>query len=750
MNPQIILQQVTHMNSIRYGMILTAVLWMMIFPGAWAQAGFMGRPLPTKPNAASLKKGLHVVRPDLAVENLQIHTRTDPNSGTIFAIITVQVRNVGRMQSRPNALTFALHEFPNGKTQSKLKTIPPLAVNNSKNFKWAVPLTSGRATITVSVDDPGTPGNNIAQKTIMIRNQRKRTGKKPVDKKIVPQAILGPNKRHVLPPLPDGRFPKADLTVSKITFNDFKAKKANETWVEVEVRNVGGRPSAPTRIKGSLKRADGSTESNFFSVPGLRPKHSTTIQGPIRMTQGINTLTMQVIDPGSPANNTLTRRHRFGFSFLPNHRRQIHSKKHTITTRDKPAKLPVKDTHVHMEKKQKNLFHRPLPAGNPVPGPPAPRPPDGAAGVPDLKILSAQCSPKIITTATEINCTVDVVNIGADYPDLGNVQIVAHLMVEGPLGKEPIQEQWSPQHLGPVNRDGGKISFHFDYHVPQAGAYSNKVKIFFSSLEDDINPANNRKEWQYQVSPLPDLSVFITHPGDVRIGGHKRWFHFQVKNVGHAASKKTTLWLHIDEDGTRTWEVPPLAPGETFPAHNKTKKRGIRWWHKGVKRYQIAVNRDHTFAESDWRNNSTSGSLFVYTPKLRFDPKATIHFLPDIYRKKQAPLIAGKEEHIVFRIINKKESITEAGKFTVFIQPPGPASTALYFEYRFDKLFPGEGLYKTFPVTFDSPGKARYVIRRFLEKKHRRSTEYKPFDGGNYFRGTIEILPPQLGEPSRR
>jgi len=220
MNPQIILQQVTHMNSIRYGMILTAVLWMMIFPGAWAQAGFMGRPLPTKPNAASLKKGLQAVRPDLAVENLQIHTRTDPNSGTIFAIITVRVRNVGGVQSRPNALTFTLHEIPSGKTQSKLKTIPPLPANNSKNFKWAVPLTSGRATITVSVDDPGTPGNNIAQKTIMVKNQQKRTEKKPVDKKIVPQAILGPNKRHVLPPLPDGRFPKADLTVSKITFND--------------------------------------------------------------------------------------------------------------------------------------------------------------------------------------------------------------------------------------------------------------------------------------------------------------------------------------------------------------------------------------------------------------------------------------------------------------------------------------------------------------------------------------------------
>jgi len=366
-----------------------------------------------------------------------------------------------------------------------------------------------------------------------------------------------------------------------------------------------------------------------------------------------------------------------------------------------------------------------------------------------LKILSAQCSPKTITTASAIQCTVDVVNIGADYTDNGNVQIVAQLMVEGPLGKEPMQEQRSSQHLGSVDRDGGKISFHFDYHVPQAGAYSNKVKIFFSSLEDDINPLNNRKEWHYQVSPLPDLSVFISHPGDVRIGGPKRWFRFQVKNVGEARSGKTTMRLHIDEDGTRTWEVPPLEPRETFPA-GKKKKRGIRWWRKGVKRYQISVNRNHDFAESNWQNNSDKGSLFVYTPKLRFDPKATVYYLPDIYRKQQAPVIAGSKAKLVFKIVNKGGGMTDAGKFTLIIQPPGKESRVIFFEQPFDALFNGEGFYKQFEVTFSTPGKARYVIKRYLAKKHRRSTEYIPFPKEIYAQGTIEIIAPQLGEPPRR
>ncbi|HHB76282.1 MAG TPA: hypothetical protein ENK84_07040 [Desulfobulbus sp.] len=751
MNPKIIVQPGTHMSSIRYGIMLTAVLCMTFFSGIRAHAGFMGRPLPTKPNAASLKKGLQAVRPDLAVENLQIHTRTDPKSGTKFAIITVRVRNAGGVQSGANALTFTLHEILNGKTQSKLKTIPPLPAGNLKNFKWAVPLTSGRATITVSVDDPGTPGNNIAQKTIMVKNQQKKAGKEHVDKKIIPRPVHRPNNRPALPPLPGSRFPKADLAVTKITFNDFKAKKANETWVEVEVRNVGGRTSAPTRINGSLKRADGSTESNFFSVPGLRPKHSTIIQGPIRMTKGINTLTMKVSDPATPTNNTLTRRHRFGFSFLPNRHKRIQREKQNVTIRKRPNTLRFNGSSVQVANKQKKPFHRQFIHTGPVPPTPSPLPPGGDMDPPDLKIISTQCTPDIKTTATEIQCEVNVVNIGGEYPDDPGTQIIAQLWIDGPLGREPVKSQRSSQHLKPMdtNTSGDMMRFSFHYHVPVDGSYRNRVKISFSSPQGETNLSNNQAYLQYNVEPLPDLSVYITHPGDVRIGGPHRWFHFQVKNVGRAESKKTTLWLHIDEDGTRTWEVPPLAPGKTFPAA-KMKKRGVRWWHKGVKRYQIAVNRDHTFAESDRRNNSTSGSLFVYTPKIRFDPKATIHFLPDIYRKKQAPLITGKEENIVFKVVNKKECLTKAGKFTLFIQPPGPASTARFFEYRFDKLFPGENLYKSFPVTFDSPGKARYVIRRFLEKKHRRSTEYKPYDSDTYFTGTIEILAPQLGKPPRR
>ena len=725
-------------------MIVIISLGLLVLSGTNIQAGFVGRNMGTKPDVSSFSKGLQAVRADLAVENLQIHIRKNT------AVIAVQVRNMGLIQSGANALTFTLHAQPSGKTLTRLIKIPRLQAKQVKNYTWTVSIPAGKnATIIASVDDPATPANNLVRKSISLAGTDKKITKPTNKGHVIHNGVSLRAGRHAPSSLPGRPLPKADLTVSKITFNDFKAKKTNESWVEVEVRNVGALASKPTRVKGSIKRADGSMERNVFPVPRLLPRHSTTIQGPIRMTKGINTLTMQVIDPNSPGNNTLTRRYRFGFSFPPNHRRRIQSKKHTITTRDKPAQLPVKDTHVHMEKKQKNLFRRPLPGGNPVPGPPAPLPPEGASGVPDLKILSAQCSPKTITTVSAIRCTVDVINIGADYPDFGNVQIVAQLMVEGPLGKEPIQEQRSSQHLGPVDRDGGKISFHFDYHVPQTGAYSNKVKIFFSSLEDDINPANNRKEWHYQVSPLPDLSVFISHPGDVRIGGPKRWFHFQVKNVGEARSEKTTMRLHIDEDGTRTWEVPPLAPGETFPA-GKMKKRGIRWWRKGVKRYQISVNRNHDFAESNRQNNSDKGSLFVYTPKMRFDPMARVHGLPDIYKKKQAPVIAGSKAKLVFRIVNKGGGMSDAGKFTLRIRPPEKKNKVIFFEQTFDALFNGEGFYKQFEVTFNTPGKARYVIKRYLAKQHRRSTEYIPFDKEIYAQGTIEVIAPQLGEPPRR
>lgn len=740
-----------HLNyyriRVRSGMIAIIALGLLVLSGTNIQADFVGRNMGTKPDVSSLSKGLQAVRADLAAENLQVHIRKNTITGKNTAVIAVQVHNVGFVQSGANALTFTLKAQPSGKTLSRLIKIPRLEAKQVKNYNWTVSIPPAKCvTITASVDDPGTPANNAVQKSISLVGMGNNMTK-PINRgAVIRNGSAIQSSRHTLRPIPKIPLPQADLTVSKITFNDFKAKKANETWVEVEVRNVGKITSKPTRVKGSLKRADGSTERNDFPVPRLLPRHSTVIQGPIRMTKGINTLTMQVIDPGTPGNNTLTRRHRFGFSFLLNNRR-TQTQKHPVATRDKAGKLSVKDTRVQKGKKQKKPFRQPLAGGNPVP--PAPAPPGGSPNPPDLKVIANTCTPDPITINSKITCVVDVVNIGGNYPIDRNSRIIARLMINGPLGSEPAIEQSKSEYLPPITSGGDKAQFTFQYYLPAAGSYLNRVKVFFSAPQGETNLSNNEAQWRYHVTPLPDLSVVITHPSDVKIGGHKRWFRFQVKNVGEARSGKTTMRLHIDEDGTRIWEVPPLEPGETFPA-SKRKKRGIRWWRKGVKRYQISVNRNHDFAESNWRNNSDKGSLFVYTPKMRFDPKVRVYYLPDIYKKKQAPVIAGSKAKLVFRIVNKGRGMSDAGKFTLIIQPPGKESKVIFFEQPFDALFNGEGFYKQFKVTFSTPGKARYVIKRYLAKKHRRSTEYIPFPKEIYAQGTIEIIAPQLGEPPRR
>ncbi len=285
--------------------VLSFLLSVSVVP-VWS--GMPMRPISGHPSAENLKKGL----PDLSVEALRVRYHVKPGRNTIPAVVTAEVHNVGATSSQTTRLHCSLQ---NGKRrEEKIITIRALKGGRSSAVKWSTSLTPGANTIVLRVDDRNNPANNQATKTIRIKAQRSTGAGGPPIQGITHRGSGNESPFAKAAPLihANTRNLHPDLTISQIIFNDFKAKKPGETWVQIKIRNIGTVASPKTWLLGTIKRADGTVERNRLPVPSIAPRQLTTIEGPIRMTPGLNSLAVEVRDPGTPGNNRMTRRHRFG------------------------------------------------------------------------------------------------------------------------------------------------------------------------------------------------------------------------------------------------------------------------------------------------------------------------------------------------------------------------------------------------------------------------------------------------------
>jgi len=267
-------------------------------------------PVSIRPSAESIKKGL----PDLRVEALRVQYRAQPGKKKIPAVVTAKVHNIGATSSRATRLHCSVQ---NGRhRREKIMRLQALKRGRYYPVKWSINLRSGVNIIVLRVDDLNNPSNNQAAKTIRIKAQPVRHAGGPPIRGVAPkkEGNISPFAKVILPGRSNPRLLHPDLTISRIRFNDFRARKADETWAQVKIRNIGTAISPKTWLLGTIKRADGTVERNRLPVPPVRPRQSTIIEGPIRMTPGLNALTVEVRDSGAPGNNSMTRRHRFGIS----------------------------------------------------------------------------------------------------------------------------------------------------------------------------------------------------------------------------------------------------------------------------------------------------------------------------------------------------------------------------------------------------------------------------------------------------
>lgn len=204
--------------------------------------------------------------------------------------VTARIQNVGKASS--SATPLACSVTANGRVvDRKTFQIRVLRPGQAVGIRWSVRLLAGSNTIKLVLKDPHNRSNNMAQKTVSYAP--------PINlsHRGSPPGTTGHRRRSPRPaPIPGQLKLTPDLTVSRITFNDFRARKPEESWVRVEIRNVGTAKSRATTVLGMLRRADGSRERNVVPVKALGPKQTVVIEGPIRLSAGENALTMQVRD----------------------------------------------------------------------------------------------------------------------------------------------------------------------------------------------------------------------------------------------------------------------------------------------------------------------------------------------------------------------------------------------------------------------------------------------------------------------
>ncbi len=669
--------------------------------------------VPAKPKVKNIKK---VALPDLAVQSVtwKAAGMKDASKAWIF----VKVKNIGKAPSKPTSLS-AVHECNRKAVEKKSFRLWALAPGRTAEVKWLISRKAGGNLVAVSVHDSINPSNNkrelhfryVPPPRVTLHASPK--GSLLVSKKKRNDLVLGKGRqvRKVKAP---------ELVIEKVSFQDERASKPDESWISVKVKNEG-QGESPSRILAvAVTLPGGGRVKKNFKVPSLRPGQQVMVGGAVRMGQGINhvkvelisSLSRKVLSAVNKGGTVVTVSHYFNFKPSKSVRRAVGAKKVPLIKKQMVEKTPAGPT-VDVTPHERNYVFSP----------------------PDLKIISMETR----DNKHHVHITATVVNIGGDYLDSyegHNVKIIAQLFVKGPFGEEPVQTRMYDKYLPPVTTEGGEVRFDFHYTAPICGWYEHTLRVKFSPSAGEERLMDNERKETFRVRCLPDLRVWISRPSDARVGGHKRWFRFFVKNIGDGISRDTTMQLHIDGDGNHTYEVPWFYPGERLAEF----KRGIRWWKKGRKHYHIIVNPGRTFEELNWSNNEMEGSLYVHGIKTTFNTKSHIPALIEAYLRRHVPFRAGKPDKLIFRFYNPNDKVISGHyKFHIRIKHPRPSTKDERLTFSFDRLLPGEYVYKQVPVTFDYAGRASYVIQRFEVRGNGdlRAVPLKP----NRARGSLTVLP---------
>lgn len=713
-----------------------------LFAGATTYTHVPGSPgpgrfhnIPAKPSSQVLS---HMAfKPDLKVYGITFETVGKEKEGER---VIIKIENVGKAAS-PATWVSAVLTRGDGTHDKHSWAVKALKVHETTTFKWRIRTSAGNNTVKVTVRDSHNRANNTLEKAtfVIARNAEKFVHRQALKAERARRALTEKKARG-----------KGALAIRQITFDDHRAKKGNACWVVMRIENTGGAVTPTTPLKVEIHRADGRREQKIFRIRPLMPGKATRIEGFFRMAKGYNTLQIEGI--GGVTSHNLT-------AFTTEER--FYRKTHYFNPG--MAKSPRK---VLAKNRQQ------APTGGLQPGHVVvkhsgglqPTPYGGGGGqlfLPDLRVLSMMMIPSHPTRCDNFDCRVEIANMGGPYDY--KIPLNATLYVEGPLGSEPpVKPAVSPTSgAKPINDGGAPVYFEFKlpYPLPASGRYINTVKIYFSGTVVEKDYSNNKLTFSYEVGPVPDLQVWMSRPSDVRVGGPKRWFQVMVKNTGDDSSPQTRLHLHIDGDGNHYYDVPTLAPGETFPAHNRSIKRGIRWWHSGRKKFYAVVDPDHHVKELKKGNNGMFGTLFVYNSSgIRFSPTATVPNSAAIYLKKHGKFEMYKNKHLTFMVRNNsKRYLSRETKFFITIVrvlANGLRQVVYQKAHLWGQLFPGEKHPIIIDYKFTKAGKYEYSATCWVKYPKREFLRWDPHDISGSFQIDEQLIEParfpeQLGNPPK-
>jgi len=709
-------------------------------PGKPTPKGFAN--VPGKPSSQTLSR--IAFKPDLTVESIRFAKK---GNGRIEAAITI--KNVGKASSRAARVSALLICGDRSKNKHDW-SIKALKAGKTAGLKWLIHTAAGKNTVKVTVNDSHNRANNTLEKTYFVMTETL-----PRDKgmkaKGVRKALSRKESKH-----------RGVLVVQEVTFDDHRAKKADESWVNIRIKNAGKAETPATSFKVVILRADGQREQKVLNLRSLRPGKAARIEGFFKMSRGINTL--KVLEIGrmnqrniaafSKASHVFVTRHAFNPQpFKVVQKNETPLAKNTARISAGNTANPSKAPHRAIKIIQHNGSGRlqPTPYGGNLPD-----------LLPDFRVLAIKISPDTPTRKDKIQPCLEIINVGGPY-DYTQTNIQATLSINGPLGSEPEMHSVCTTSVKPINNGGNTVKLYFEkIYLPAPGSYTFTAKIYSINPNRESNTSNNKLTQTFFMNPLPDLQVWISHPNDVRISGPKRWFKVVVKNTGGGSSKEAQLVVHIDGDGNHHYKIPPLIPGETFSPH----KRGIKWRTKGRKKFYAKISYEEQELRKD--NNKMAGALYVYSGVF-FNPTAHLVSPAKIYFKKHGKFIAGKKQCLVFRVVNPyTTNLSEKTEFFITLYIPGDGrqlapQTIHHKAYWIDPLFPGQLAPQTIhhkaywidplfpgekePIKIDlsikNSGRINYSIRCILPE-HRKPIHCERND----IAGSFMVYPDiQLGDP---
>ena len=130
------------------------------------------------------------------------------------------------------------------------------------------------------------------------------------------------------------------------------------------------------------------------------------------------------------------------------------------------------------------------------------------------------------------------------------------------------------------------------------------AKVDEKNKMGDTKRANNIATEKILVK-APDLIVCVTWDKRI-ISGIQTTIINKVKNIGDAPSTNCKLRIHIGLRGNSYYNIPKLAPGETFVVNKKA-----RWIVPGNKKFLAYVDYKEEIIESNEKNNRVDSSLWV-------------------------------------------------------------------------------------------------------------------------------------------